>query len=175
VVNKQASLPCPNCDAKLRVRPDAQRLTCGVCGTEYAVSLRGRDLVLNPVLSGEARVMGAPDEPARAARERLVYEIDQLRQLMARANTESQRGLRTWYTMTRIGAGLLAAGLAFRFLLRLQSPIVLVVALVGAVILVAAVSSIKGKLDEARAARRLRQEAIDAKEGELARLRDLLN
>jgi hypothetical protein len=166
------TLPCPNCRAKLRVRPDAQRLTCGVCGTEYAVSLRGRDLVLNPVLSGEARVMGAPDE---AARERLVYEIDQLRQLMARANTESQRGLRTWYTMTRIGAGLLAAGLAFRFLLRLQSPIVLVVALVGAVILVAAVSSIKGKLDEARAARRLRQEAIDAKEGELARLRDLLN
>jgi hypothetical protein len=168
------TLPCPNCRAQLRVRPDAQRLTCGHCGAEFAVSLRGRDLVLNPVLSVEAQVVGAPEGQAGVARERLGREIDQLRQLMARADAESRRGLRNWYTLTRIGAGLLAAGLAFRFLLRLQSPIVLVAALVGAVILVAGISSMKGQMDEARAARRLRQEAIDAKERELARLRDLL-
>jgi hypothetical protein len=169
------TLPCPNCRAQLRVRPDAQGLTCGDCGAEFAVSLRGRDLVLNPVLSIDAQVVGAPGGQAGAARERLGREIDQLQQLMARADAESRRGLGNWYTLTRIGAGLLAAGLAFRFLLRLQSPIVLVVALVGGLILVAGVSTMKGQMDAARAARRLRQEAIDAKERELARLRDLLN
>jgi hypothetical protein len=150
-------------------------VTCGACGTEYVVSLHGRDLVLSPVLSGEARVVGEPEEQTRGARERLGREIDRLRQLMVLAEAEGQRGLSSRYNLARLGTVVLAIGLAFRFLLRQQSPLVLAVALVGAMTLVAALSSIKGLTDAMRTARKLRQEAIDHKERELAQLRDLLN
>lgn len=166
--------PCPKCGAKLRIRPDAQRLTCGACGAEYAVVSRGGETVLKPVLFGEARAVGLSGESAQAIAGRLRREIGELQRLMDRGETESARGLRSRYTLARLGTALLAIGLAFRFLLRQQSIIVLVVALVGAAILVAAISSIKGLSDAQRSARKLHQEALEAKETELERLRDVM-
>jgi DNA-directed RNA polymerase subunit M/transcription elongation factor TFIIS len=167
------SKPCPNCGAKLHIRPDTERITCRACGAEYAVLSRTGSPVLMPVLVSEAREVGLSVESARATAKRLRHEIGLLQQLMKHGEAESARGLKSRYTLAKLGGSLLAIGLASRYLVRLQSPLVLVVALVGAVILVAAISSIKGLTDDARSARRLRQEVIEAKEADLERLRDV--
>lgn len=135
---------------------------------------RGGDTVLKPIIAGEARAVGASGESTQAEAARLRREIGELRRLMDRGEAEGRRSLRSWYNLARLGTSLLAIGLAFRFLLRQQSLMVLVVTLVGAVILVAAISSIKRLTDAARSARRLRQEALEAKERELERLRDVM-
>lgn len=168
------TLACPNCGAELRVRSDAERTTCGSCGREYAVARRGGDTVLKPVIAGEARAVGASGESTQAEAARLRREIGELRRLMDRGEAEGRRSLRSRYNLARLGTSLLAIGLAFRFLLRQQSLMVLVVTLVGAVILVAAISSIKRLTDAHRAGRKLRQEALEAKERELERLRDVM-
>jgi hypothetical protein len=164
------SKPCPNCGARLHLRPETERITCRSCGAEYAVLSRSGEPELKPVLVSQAREVGLSAESAGATANRLRHEIGLLQQIMERSAAESARSLRSRYTLAKLGGSLLAIGLAFRYLLRLQSPWVLAVALVGAVILVAAISSIKGALDDARSARRLRQEAIEAKEAELVRL-----
>ncbi len=168
------TLACPNCGAELRVRPDAERTICDACDTEYAVVRRGGDTVLKPVIAGEARAVGASGESAQAAADRLRREIGELQRLMDRGEVQSRRDIRSRYTLARLGTALLAIGLAFRFLLRQQSLMVLVITLVGAVILVAAITSIKGLTDAARSARKLRQEALEAKEREMGRLRDVM-
>ncbi len=155
----------------MRVRPDEQRTTCAACGQEFAVRFQDGRLALKSVLAGEARTVGATGEPAQAAADRLRREIAELQHLMDRSDAESRRELRTRYTLARVGTALLAIGLAFRFLLRQQGIVVLVAALVGAVILMAALSSIKGIADAQREGRKLHQESLEAKEGELARLR----
>ncbi len=155
----------------MRVRPDEERTACGACGQEFSVRFQDGQLTLKPVISGEARPVGTTGEPAQAAADRLRREIAGLRRLMARADAESQRNLRSRYTLARVGTALLAIGLAFRFLLRQQGIVVLVAALAGAVILMAALSSIKGIADAQREGRKLAQESLEAKEGELARLR----
>lgn len=156
----------------MRVDPEAERTTCGDCGAEYAVTLRDGALALKPILAGEARPVGTTGEPAPAATDRLRREIADLRRLMDRSDAESRSDLRSRYTLARLGTALLAIGLAFRFLLRQQGIVVLAAALVGAVILMAAISSIKGITDAQREGRKLRQEALDAKERELERLRE---
>jgi hypothetical protein len=166
------SRPCPNCGARLHIRPDTERITCRACGTEYAVLSRTGEPVLKPVLVSEAREVGLSVESIQATANRLRREIDEIQRLIDHGNAESARALRPRYTLAKLGAALLAIGLAFRYLVRLQSPWVLVLALVGAVILVAAISAIKGLTDDARSARRLRQEVLEDKLEELERLRE---
>jgi DNA-directed RNA polymerase subunit RPC12/RpoP len=150
------SMPCPKCGAKLHIRPETQRIACRACETEYAVLIQDGKTVLKPVLSGEVRPAGPSLEAVQAARDRLQRDIGELRRLMARDEAETQRSLRPRYALAQWGAVLLVIGLALRFLARLQSPIVLVAAVVGAVILLAAISAIKALTGEARAARKLR-------------------
>jgi hypothetical protein len=164
------SKPCPNCGARLHLRPETERITCHACGAEYSVMSRSGEPELKPVLVSQAREVGLSAESARATASRLRREIGQLQQIMERGEAESARGLKSRYTLAKLGGSLLAIGLAFRFLLRLQSPWVLVIALVGAIILVAAISAIKSLSDDARSARRLRQEVLDARQAELDRL-----
>lgn len=133
---------------------------------------RGGEPVLKPVLVSEAREIGLSAESARATADRLSREIDELQRRIDSSDAESARGLRSRFNLAKLGTALLAIGLGFRYLLRLQSPWVLLIALVGAVILVAAISAIKGHTDDARSARRLRQEVLENKLKELERLRE---